>query len=1204
MRKITFALLSMFFILPCMANIHINPDAVTEVVAKHFPNKQVECIREYNTQLKASNGSGIAASKLWNVCAAGGLDIKQPADKEKCRKFVNDLTRKGTVKFYAACGKDKATSGAVCVNDFSALTVNMQQAQSLAKLYARSKSDNTIQCRTKPRIESTTATSIDIHAMGMSSTTNTPYVQCTSYNSNKFYEFRFNSVDGNIDATNHKNFKTGICKIFGYKYVSKKPEAPADNHQFDICDGIKDESDCGKLDQIISSADVGYIASWGPLGYKTSRMGYQITSRNFPYCVLSENVAKGNDGYLLFERTAFGLDGRVFLKAGIQRKGSNEIKKQIRTYVENTMGKENVKSFSCEDTYHTIKLKDRSGKDDMLRCTVNDQVVEFFFDDLSEAWGVYDKSGREAMNCIAWGGTFTGKKCIGLDEKMCNTVRDANAQSCPECKLIKWNPNTETCDLPSSANATSLKRGLTYSAIVGGAVVSVVITVGSLGTATAPTVLVLTGLAVETMGSVIELKAQHAIYSKTDEFFEKANKCHNQTCAEKIIKEYLQALSNQQNDMQESEISAADKIFADLFDKIPANSKFYKDIIEQGMQGKTIASNKRGFFDSKSWNPEQIWRAVGVALQIIPTITSVGWRIAKKSDKLVNSTAKLRSKLDDASKYIDDALGIKKTANIDVISKQVDDLISQRNALYKQQSELLEQYRFADVSSEEELTRFLAQHPDIEAINKSLDDVSQQIQNIRYANPELWKPGEDVANYYDVEALQKRLKDIADEDAAYISELERKRAELSRIPEGVNVHTNEVSDEIKRLRDQQRMLVDESLKTQGLSYDDIRNVGKEEMDALEQSLRSKDSELAALYEDMRQARSKDYSTWSKAYDKYEDRLKQYSEYNDLDAKISSERKNLDVQSWKARKVIEKENPDVATLNKQIDDLDHTYSPEYEAYLNEQEYVNELLKDAKKTVGDKQNLAWWDAVPQAIKDKYVQYMDDTMIKALASDSDLSYYIKNWDYVKDNSQLYEEFLQHVERKLNTSVLPETKGVKISTYNDPNTSTMGYHGFGGQVGMNTHYYMGDNVDKTVSTVKHEILGHHVDDVAPNYGLQGETMRNFISENNDGFAKLSSHGNSDAQLTIAKSPILGTEFDVAGASDATKEALRNDGWRVFEKYDPDSYARYRAEMTEREAWLITPTSDVQDKVDAARKTFGLPEMPKFNPEAASTAQ
>ena len=63
-----------------MANIHIKPEIVVETIVTHFPTKQKECIREYNVQLKASNGAGIAASKLWNVCAAGGLDIKKTTD--------------------------------------------------------------------------------------------------------------------------------------------------------------------------------------------------------------------------------------------------------------------------------------------------------------------------------------------------------------------------------------------------------------------------------------------------------------------------------------------------------------------------------------------------------------------------------------------------------------------------------------------------------------------------------------------------------------------------------------------------------------------------------------------------------------------------------------------------------------------------------------------------------------------------------------------------------------------------------------------------------------------------------------------------------------------------------------------------------------------------------------------------------------------
>ena len=268
----------------------------------------------------------------------------------------------------------------------------------------------------------------------------------------------------------------------------------------------------------------------------------------------------GYDGYKKFERTAFGLDGRVFLKAGIQRKGSKEIKAQILSYVENTMGKENVKSFSCEDTYHTIKLKDRGGeKDDMLRCTINGSTVEFFFDDLSEAWETYDKSGREAMNCIAWGGTFTGKKCIGLDQKMCYKVRDANAQYCPECKKIQWNNKTKTCELPESVSASNLKKGLKYTAIVGGTIVGVVITIGTLGATSTPTTLIIIGLTAETIGAGIELNEQIKIDAIADEFLLTSQKCKSASCAEILIKQYLQRLSNISSDMLAAERNAVDK---------------------------------------------------------------------------------------------------------------------------------------------------------------------------------------------------------------------------------------------------------------------------------------------------------------------------------------------------------------------------------------------------------------------------------------------------------------------------------------------------------------------------------------------------------------------------------------------------------------------------------------------------------------------
>ena len=75
-------------------------------------------------------------------------------------------------------------------------------------------------------------------------------------------------------------------------------------------------------------------------------------------------------------------------------------------------------------------------------------------------------------------------------------------------------------------------------------------------------------------------------------------------------------------------------------------------------------------------------------------------------------------------------------------------------------------------------------------------------------------------------------------------------------------------------------------------------------------------------------------------------------------------------------------------------------------------------------------------------------------------------------------------------------------------------------------------------------------------------------------------------------KSPILGTEFSVNDASDAAIEALQNEGWKVYDVWDADTYSNYRAEMTERTAHSVTPTSDVKGKVNAVRKDMGLSDM------------
>ena len=88
MKKITCAILSVFFITPCLA-VHINPNAVVDVIKNFVPEENVvQTMAEYNAQLKATEGDGIPASKLWNVCDAAGWNIEETSGMQQCSEFV------------------------------------------------------------------------------------------------------------------------------------------------------------------------------------------------------------------------------------------------------------------------------------------------------------------------------------------------------------------------------------------------------------------------------------------------------------------------------------------------------------------------------------------------------------------------------------------------------------------------------------------------------------------------------------------------------------------------------------------------------------------------------------------------------------------------------------------------------------------------------------------------------------------------------------------------------------------------------------------------------------------------------------------------------------------------------------------------------------------------------------------------------------
>ena len=274
MKRILIAFLIVFISWNAIAEnvLHVNSNVVSEVFRRHIPPaKQVQALFEYNQIVKERGG--IVPSEIQRVCAAAGWQTDfahAMTDGAKCDAFVEDLLKNASVKMYAVCGKEKGKSGGTekCINDFQALTTTMIQATGLAKLYvyAKDKTDKVV-CSNTPRLETTTVTSNIRGGMnaGMAPTTstNTHYVQCKAIDKNIFYEFKFNNTRGTSNSTNHRNFKTGICSVYGYKL---QPATSKDNREkagWDICENATQNA-CVMINNGLTKAHSGYVASWGP----------------------------------------------------------------------------------------------------------------------------------------------------------------------------------------------------------------------------------------------------------------------------------------------------------------------------------------------------------------------------------------------------------------------------------------------------------------------------------------------------------------------------------------------------------------------------------------------------------------------------------------------------------------------------------------------------------------------------------------------------------------------------------------------------------------------------------------------------------------------------------------------------------------------------------------------------------------------------
>ncbi|MDW2994655.1 MAG: hypothetical protein R8N24_01335 [Alphaproteobacteria bacterium] len=625
MRKIFCAFLMMFISVFAHANIHIDGNVAKQVILSHIDTTyQSAALDVYNQQLESSGDYTISASGLYQVCIAAGWDIKMPDGKTKCDSFVKSLLDGGSYTYYEVCGPDKGKSGGTerCIDNVfyhwytvADTQVTMLQADGLCKEYARIKFNDDIECSNKSRPGTVNP--------------NNDYIKCTSKLTPTYYEFKFDDVVESKDINITASVGKAICEMHGVDYIYSQCSQHSTFSSEVKCYPAKcktsDTNLCTKINESMK------------------RFGYNTKIQNNE-CVISENTIISESQL----RTAFGIDNLHF-KTGYQLSAYSNMRSQLCEYISKNA---NTTITSCECNYNRTQLI-RDGKtDDVLTCYANGQPIDFVFDDLSEHNKKIAQGNMEAFACSVLGGEYQGKTCFTPDKKLCDQISAATISECPDCAKAYFDEKVNACVLPNATKANNHQKKVNIGLIVGGAVVGAGIIIYTGGTGFAAV-----AVTIETIAAGMELGGQIHIDGVADEFFIKANRCDNVTCAEDVLQEYFQYISRMTNDLQSGEKLGIDSKMATLVEMLPNDSQFLIDTVAGCYEdnGDNFDISK---CDDGVWNPDQIIRAIGIGLQFTSVFTSVGkWMLgAGRVQKIVNQTPNLTKALQKKIPGVKDAI--------------------------------------------------------------------------------------------------------------------------------------------------------------------------------------------------------------------------------------------------------------------------------------------------------------------------------------------------------------------------------------------------------------------------------------------------------------------------------------------------------------------------------------------------------------------
>ena len=665
---------------------------------------------------------------------------KKRAQEQNCQyqgaTFSNNICRCSPSKtsdlpplvYYQVCGNDqgKTDGDEICVDEFFEDTrVQPNQAIALASEYARVKeNDENIICNETPR------------NCRINIVTNGDCIQCTSRGAEKkYYEFRFRRVDATGDANIQQSVLTSLCKLYDTNVSAGFIPGNPISRSSAFC-RTDDSTVCQKIND--SAARFGYQAQMGLVEVSDRR---SVTQQHDDVCVLLRSVTSVDN-----LRTMDDIDPYYFKKQGIQLQLGTDIENRICTYVQNTIHPTALTDCRCND--NTTPIRDVTSRltvgpnDDVITCRINGQTVDFVFDDLSEASNINRRAGEQAMDCIVQGGTYDGKHCLHLNQEQCNALANANLQSCPECRKVKWNPDEEICELPNSESAQNLKRGLEITGqvalITGAAALTIVTGGGGAG------IVVMVGL--ETVGGAMSVVAMDKQHEAAYDFLTESNRCKDPSCAEDLIKTNLQRLANLLKNFDDVQIAAIDTELERLIELLPNDSKLFTEF-----ESLSPADLQKGFFDPESWEPEDVWETVGNVLSITTVIASIGSAALRQ---LTRATRAITTRVNTGTRAV-------------TISNKADDVFSLTRAQAK---------RLDDLALEEQrLLARQAQNPgarEAAEIRSNLTRVHQERQTLLN---QLGNPSEEALNAAKAEAY--RLDDLQQAEAE-LARLQQERANL------------------------------------------------------------------------------------------------------------------------------------------------------------------------------------------------------------------------------------------------------------------------------------------------------------------------------------------------------------------------------------------------------------------------------------------